>query len=283
MKGLEILVRTLSSARIRDPFGNEWQYQSRSDHHSKVACWGILFDLLRTSALFREHVAKSSVVFGVNHEMRDFKNNRKKDLDLVIARPRAGVKKSDARVFSDLAESYKIDITPEERASLAALPPLHEGPVGTVQIALEAKACMTAHVKALPRLYDELNSSQQTIHGAADEAVAVGFVMVNAATSFLSPVKNRFDLRRKKPDVSVHSQPGVTERVVEKIREMDRRSKTGDSGFDALGIAVIDCRNDRSPVTLINAPPAPQPGDIYNYESMIGRVAQLYESRFRVV
>lgn len=283
MNGLEILVRTLSSSRIRDPFGNEWQYQSRSDHHSKVACWGILFDLLQTSALFREHVSNSPVVFGVNHEMRDFKNNRKKDLDLVVARPREGAKKSRPRVFSDLVETYQINLTPSERASLAALPPLYEGPVGTVQIALEAKACMTAHVKALPRLYDELNSSQQTIHGAADEAVAVGFVMVNAATSFLSPGKNRFDLRRKRPDVSPHSQPGVTDRVVEKIHEMERRSKTGEHGFDAIGIAVIDCKNDGSPVTLLKAAPAPQPGDIYNYESMIRRVAQLYQSRFRVV
>ena len=107
--------------------------------------------------------------------------------------------------------------------------------------------------------------------------------MINAATSFLSPGKNRFDLRKAKPDVSPHSQPGVTEKVVEKLSEMDRRSKTGESGFDALGIAVIDCKNDRSPVTLVQAHPAPEAGDIYNYESMIRRVAQLYEARFRTI
>ncbi len=90
------------------------------------------------------------MVFGVNHEMRDFKNNRKKDLDLVVARPRGDGEKFDARSFGDLVETYQIELTPEERASLAALPAFYEGPVGTVQIALEAKACMTAHVKALP-------------------------------------------------------------------------------------------------------------------------------------
>lgn len=283
MNGLGILTRTMSAARITDEFGNGWQYHSRSDHHSKVACWGILFDLLQTSALLRNHVSNDAVVFGVNHEMRDFKNNRKKDLDLVIARPREGAKSRRSRTFSELAKAYKVDLETEEIALLAGLPPFREGPVGTVQVALEAKACMTAHVKALPRLYDELNSSQQTIHGAADEAVAVGFVMVNAAESFLSPGKNRFDLRKHVPDVSPHSQPGVTEKVIEKLGEMDRRSKTGESGFDAMGIMVIDCKNDGSPVTLLKSPPAPQPGEIYNYESMIRRVAQLYEARFRVI
>jgi hypothetical protein len=281
LNGLEILTRTLSATRIPDKFGNHWQYHSRSDHHSKVACWAILFDMLQTSAILKEHVSHGAVVFGLNHQMRDFKNNRKKDLDLVVSRPRDGAQ--SGRAFTDLVSIYEIQLTPEERGGLSTLPVFREGPVGSVQMALEAKACMTEHVKALPRLYDELNSSQQTIHGAADEAVAVGFVMVNAATSFLSPGKNRFDTRKVKPDVSIHSQTGVTEKVVEKLHEMGRRSKTGESGFDALGIAVVDCKNDGSPVELVTSRPAPLPGDIYNYESMIRRAAQLYETRFRTV
>ena len=56
MYGPAILVRTLSKPGRRDRFGNDWQYHSRSDHHSKVACWGIVFDLLRTSPLLRRHV-----------------------------------------------------------------------------------------------------------------------------------------------------------------------------------------------------------------------------------
>jgi len=56
---------------------------------------------------------------------------------------------------------------------------------------MEAKACMTAHQRALPRLYDELNSSHLTVHGAADHAIAAGFVMVNAATKFLSTDLNK--------------------------------------------------------------------------------------------
>ena len=48
-----MVARSISAARIADDFGNEWQYHSRSDKHSKVACWAVLFDLLQTSALLR--------------------------------------------------------------------------------------------------------------------------------------------------------------------------------------------------------------------------------------
>src|ERR1700760_3508847 len=87
MDGPDILVRSMTAARIPDRFGNQWQYHSRSDHHSKVVCWAAMFDLLNTSALLRAHVTDGKVIFGVNHTMRDFKTRRKKDLDLVIARP----------------------------------------------------------------------------------------------------------------------------------------------------------------------------------------------------
>jgi hypothetical protein len=87
MDGPEILARTMTATRIPDQFGNLWQYHPRSDRHSKVACWAAFFDLLGTSALLHRHVAEGKVIFGVNHTMRDFKTRRKKDLDLVIARP----------------------------------------------------------------------------------------------------------------------------------------------------------------------------------------------------
>ncbi len=78
-----------------------------------------------------------------------------------------------------------------EQASLDGWPALSEQPVGSVLMALEAKACMTKHVGSGPRLYDELNSSHLTVHGAADQAIAVAFVMINGATSFTSPDSNR--------------------------------------------------------------------------------------------
>ena len=61
-------------------------------------------------------------------------------------------------------------------------------------MALEAKACMTEFGKARPRLYDELNSSHLTIHGDTNSAIAAGFALVNAAESFVSPLRNPWPL-----------------------------------------------------------------------------------------
>src|SRR5712691_12893105 len=88
MDGPEILVASLSVPQPRGRTATRWQYHSRSDLHSKVACWGVCFDLLRQSSLLQRHVRSSKVVFGVNHEMRDFSTGRKKNLDLGLARPR---------------------------------------------------------------------------------------------------------------------------------------------------------------------------------------------------
>jgi hypothetical protein len=166
MYGPDILVRSLSEVTRRDRYGNEWQYHSRSDHHSKVACWGIVFDLLRTSPLLRRHVENGVVHFGINHEMRDFVHDRKKNLDLVLCTGPASGGRSPMSLRT-MATEYGIRLSPAESAELDRLPELVRAPVGAVLMALEAKACMTAHQRALPRLYDELNSSHLTVHGSS--------------------------------------------------------------------------------------------------------------------
>src|SRR5438552_309204 len=83
-------------------------------------------------------------------------------------------------MFAAMAEDFGVVLTAHQRDVLADLPSVPEAPVGSVLLAMEAKACMTAHVRALPRLHDELDSSHQTTHGNSERALAVGFVMVNA-------------------------------------------------------------------------------------------------------
>lgn len=280
MHGPDILVRTLAKPTREDRYGNQWQYHSRSDHHSKVACWGIIFDLLRNSPLLRRHVEAGIVHFGINHEMRDFVHDRKKNLDLVLCAASGAPRQAATRTLAGIATEYAIDLNPAEAAELAALPTLRQAPVGSVLMALEAKACMTAHQRALPRLYDELNSSHLTVHGATDQAIAAGFTMVNISERYLSPDLNKRN-RTIDPEWSTHNQPRDAGLAVEKIRQLPKRSKTGDTGYDALAIVVIDCPNDGSPVRLISIPPAPQPGDIYHYAAMVDRLAHIYATRFK--
>jgi hypothetical protein len=267
----------MSTTARHDRFGNVWQYHSRSDHHSKVACWGVIFDLLTNTPLLRRHVEADAICFGINHEMRDFVHDRKKNLDLVLCTPNGATTQT---TFSGLADEYGIELTAAEHAIMKNLPLLRRAPVGSVVMALEAKACMTAHQRALPRLYDELNSSHLTVHGASEQAIAVGFTMVNIAERYLSPDLNKQN-RSSHPQWSQHHQPRDAQLAIDKIRQLPHRSKTGDVGYDALAIVVVDIPNDGSRVTLIKSPPAPQTGDIYHYDTMISRLSGMYATRFK--
>lgn len=280
MDGPAILARTMSVVRDFGKLGYQGQYHSRSDHHSKVACWGIMFDLLQESALLREHVETGRVVFGLNHEMRDWRDQRTKALDLVVARP--GGEERGAP-FARLVENYEILLTDDETARLHAMPQLFSGPVGAALLALEAKACMTAFGKARPRLYDELNSSHLTIHGDTDHAIAAGIAMVNFADRFVSPSFNKRGLAGGELVYSRHNQPADAASVVAKLHELPRRTGSGERGYDALGIVLVDCRNDGSPVTVLNGPPAPAAGTDYHYDQMIRRATNHYAFRFRQI
>lgn len=270
MHGPDLLIRTLS----RSTRGS-WQYNSRSDRHSKVACWGILFDLLLESPLLRRHCEQGKIVFGVNHEMGDFKQNRHKYLDLVLATPRDSLR---GRSFSDLIDKYDIDLSAEQREALSDLPVMREANVGSVRIALEAKACMTAHLKALPRLFDELNSSHLTIHGADSNAIAVGFVMINFADTFVSSIRNPDRVRPFK--VTIHPQPKAAVRTIKKIEQLPRRTRRAEEGFDAVGVVAVNMRNDDSNVELVTSHPALPTKSLFTYDSMIQRTASLYASRY---
>jgi hypothetical protein len=149
-----------------------------------------------------------------------------------------------------------------------------------VHLALEAKAAMTEHIKALPRLFDELNSSHLAIHGSADFAIAAGFAMVNYAATFISPDRNKRDLSRDDPVVTKHVQPRATERTIAKLEEIPRRTQGGVEGFDALGIVVLSLQNDGTPVKVITDPPAPALADVWHYDQMVRRIASLYASKF---
>ncbi len=266
------------------PSRTPWQYHSRSDRHSKVACWGILFDLLQTSNLLRAHVTGGQVFFGVNHTMRDFVHDKKKKLDLVICRPEpsaASSSRSRSGTLQDLAVKWQIKLTPFQQAALDVLPPISQAPVGAVLAALEAKATMTEHGKAGPRLYDELNSSHQIVHASSNRALSIGFFMVSASGIFISPDRNK-NLGEDEPrNVTIHKQPAAAERSINVVKGLPRRSGTSGTGYDGLAIVAVDMPNDGiTPVRLVTGPPAPPPGDIFNYETMLTRVANEYDAAF---
>ena len=269
----------MSHATKGPPFkyGNRWQYHPRSDRHSKVACWAIMLDLLRHCQRLREQVAAGDAAIGINHEMRDFKLNRPKNLDLVVCR---GAAKSRNQSFADLVGAYEIKLNEEEEAELLSLPNIELAAPSSVMLALEAKACMTEFGKARPRLYDELNSSHQTIHGDTSHAIAGAFVEINVAESFVSPTRNHWTLGTLPTEINHHKQPQSAGSVLEKVRELPRRSSINEAGFDAIGALMLHCRNDGSPVTIETEAPAPAEKDQLHTKAFIERLAHLYATRF---
>lgn len=293
MFGPDLLARTLSIATTGTgastyQYGRSWQYHSRSDRHSKVASWGLILDFMIACPLLQRHAADGKVSVGINHELRDFRNNKKKNLDLVVARSEvaseAGGSKSGARgakTFAGLVAAYQLQLTAAEQTALALLPDMPLAGVTTVLVAVEAKAAMTAFSKALPRLKDELTGSHNTVHGDNDHAIAAGLVLVNAAPNFLSTDRNKFPKGAMPDCVSLHKQPRDAQLIVDGLRELQRRSKVGDAGFDGLGVVVVDCANDGSRVTVVSAtPPAPALTDDFDYRRFVARLAQLYSTRF---
>jgi hypothetical protein len=280
ISGDEILARTISTPTSRAG-GQAWSYDSRSDHHSKIACWGVVFDLVRSSEVVRRHVAAGKIAFGINHSFRDFRTDKPKTLDLVICRPALGDWSRSRKPYTlaGLAKRYGVALARAESAELGGLPGFQEALVGNVLVALEAKACMTEHQKAQPRLYDELNSSHRIVHGENDQAIAAAFVMINVAKRFISSDRNS----GRSPDAFLwndHPQPRFAEMAIETMNRLPRRMRPGEDGYDALGVVVVHCLNDGSRVTIHKAAPAPEPGEVYHYAAFIARLRGFYESRF---
>jgi len=183
-----------------------------------------------------------------------------------------------------LAERYGIVLEQSEIETLASLPQLSRTKVGTVLVALEAKACMTEHSKACPRLYDELSSSFQTILGDTQNAIAAAFVSINASPEFISPLRNKNARLRAPMEVSYHTQPRDAKKVLDKVRELPRRSGEDELGYDAVGTVFLNCRNDGSEVVLVDQLEDGTAVDpILSYSALIHRISGIYTSRFRAL
>lgn len=278
MDGPDILAQTLTVPALtgtRDP--KRWQYHSRGTRHSITPCWGVLLDLLGESAVLRDHAASGKIVFGLDHQMHDYALDRRKNLDLVVARPTSGGNRT-GRTFRDLPDLHDMEVTADQQQRLHALPNPEEGPVGAVLLALEAKAMFTSYAKSYPRFYDELNSSHRAIHGSSNNALAVGLAIINVADHFISPIINPDYPTTGQAEISVHNQPKDALGAIAKVEQLPRRTSNEGDGYEGLGIILVDCANDGSPVTVATSPPVP---DNYRYDRMVTRIANEYDVRFR--
>ena len=242
----------LSAHEHKDPrYGWVYNYHSRSDAHSIALCTLILDDVLTACPVLTSQALRDQVVYGINAK-HVFPNGKKKTLDLAIGTTKA--------------------IKQTERFAQTIYP----GQIDRVLVSCEAKTVMTEHGKSQPRVFDELGSSHEIVHQGDREAIAAGVTVVNIATTFVSP------LRQKGGElyVSKHKQPHAAERMVRHLRGLPIRDSFDIAGFDAYATIVVNCDN-QGQATLWTDPPAPQPGDRDYYEAFIIRIADAYTNRFK--
>jgi len=274
LMGTTILARTMSVATKRGAGERAWQYHSRSDTHSKVACWTVLLDLLVECDIVRAHAAQGRLGFRINHVMVGPIN---KTLDLVVTVVPPGREPVARATFVDLVARYGIVLDDLEARRVAELPTLYEDlrdDVSEVAVALEAKACMTEHLKSLPRLHAEVLATGYLARMASPRCITVSYSLINAAETFVSP--------GGKGKVNQHTQPEDARRVVRMLATAIPLARSAqDIGYDVIGATVIECRNDGTPVLISKSAAAPTSSDHVQYERMLRSLCGEYRSRFR--
>jgi hypothetical protein len=235
----------------------------------------LLLDLLASCEPFQEDAQAGRLGFRINCLMVGPIN---KTLDLVVTRAGARRVPSPRRTFRDLAAVYGIVLdTPEERM-LSLLPNLEEDRADEVSenaLAIEAKACMTEHVKSLPRLHAEILATGYLAKRAAPHCLTAAYVLVNSADSFRSPGASE--------RINRHRQPDDARRIIDMLSTAIPRAEASNAyGYDAIGVTSIVCRNDGSQVN-VDVRPAVSASlqEHVHYEHMIASLCSAYRRAFR--
>jgi hypothetical protein len=244
-------VAWMSANNQPDKFGNTYRYHPRSDSHSKAICEYMVLDLLEHCEVLKEQAASGAVAYGINLGYTSPVSGKRKAFDLAIGTP--------ATPFMGGLEGI---------AKVTEL--------NAVLLTCEAKSAMTEHVKAKPRLYDELSSSHEIVHQGRPEAIATGITVINRADTYYSPTNQRDPTNLTSQH---HDQPRVTKALIDHLRGLTIRNDAESVGFDAYCNVVITTDN-LGGVALWNVPPAPQPGEKDHYGTFIEKIARVYTERF---
>jgi hypothetical protein len=172
-----------------------------------------------------------------------------------------------------------------------------------VQIAIELKSIWTEHGKARRNRLRDLNAFQSHARQYNPKTVASAFLVVNAAEQFLSPLnlespnRDPLTLHRQK----AKSTQQLVKETIDIFRSIHLRNSAADpDGLDSLGVVVIEHDNInylqgrsqyaaaykryshlQKPTQAAKMPPALKVGDPLHYSSMIQRICNAYNDRYR--
>jgi hypothetical protein len=189
---------------------------------------------------------------------------------------------------------WVIDIAIGTRAGAAPVvigQPITVAPPVIIQIAIELKSIWTEHGKARRNRLRDLNSFHVYAHQYNPNTVAAGFLVVNSAERFWSPLRDA-------TDITVHGQSiraarELAQKTLDIFRSIYLRHNSNDvPGMEAMGVVVVEhdnldanpnaaqYTNLHKPTIVAPTPPNPPVGDPLHYETMIQRICNAYTERF---
>ena len=172
-----------------------------------------------------------------------------------------------------------------------------------IQVAIELKSIWTEHGKARRNRLRDFNAFHSYAKQYNPKTVAAAFLVVNAAELFLSPLN--LGARNREP-ITWHRQKAksslqLVKETIDIFRSIHLRNSVGDpDGLEALGVVVVEhdnlnylqgkpeyaavyeqYRQLQKPTQVAKAPPGLRVGDPLHYSTMIQRICNAYNERFR--
>ena len=252
-------------------------YHPRTSKHSDSQSLLIIRDLLSACPLIAERAAAGEIVAKLRHHQQVGHNDWV--IDIALGTPSGAPKPPD--------ESEIIKFT---------APAL-------IQIAIELKSIWTEHGKARKNRLRDFNAFYGYARQYAPKTIAAAFLVVNAADQFLSPLN--LNSPNREP-ITSHRQKGKTTHQVVKetidiFSSLHLRNSASDvDGLEALGVVVVEHNNlnflegrpqfleikDRyknlqATTRVAPVPPGLRVGDPLHYSTMIQRICNAYDERFR--
>ena len=222
-------------------------YHPRSNKHSNALGRVIVEDLLANCPLIATRGRTGQIVYKLNFDI--LAGTSEWNIDLVLGKP------------------------PSPAVPPATSPFIVEAAPATIEIAIELKAVMTEHRKAVKNRRRDLEAHYEHVHAHNWRAIAGGVLIINRSDRFQSPLRSAITEHRKPDDLLLH--------CVNELRSIRARTQINDVGVDARTALVVSMDNVNLRGTkLDDSPPAPQVGDPLHYASFIQRICDLYADRF---
>lgn len=222
-------------------------YHPRSDKHSNALAIAIVEDILAACPQLAARAAAGTIVYDLNFDL--IFATATWNVDLVFGAPPPG------------------SPTPPPGT------PIRRAAPSTVEIAVELKAIMTEHHKAVKNRKRDMEAHHAHVHNYATNAVAGGVFLINAAAKFRSPLRN---------DISLHRDPhALVEHCLNELRAVTTRAGQAGSGIEAKAAIVVTANNiDLQAADFVTGPPAPKVGDPLHYDAFIQRICAEHSARF---